>query len=98
VTHPAIAAVAFTGSLRGGRALADLAAARPEPIPVFAEMGSQNPVWITPAALASRGEAIARALAASVTLGVGQFCTRRAWCSCRRTAAGSTGPVRPTRS
>lgn len=76
VTHPAIAAVGFTGSLRGGRALADLAAARPEPIPVFAEMGSHNPVWITPAALAARGDAIARALAASVTLGVGQFCTR----------------------
>lgn len=76
VTHPAIAAVGFTGSLRGGRALADLAAARPEPIPVFAEMGSQNPVWITPAALAARGDAIAQALAASVTLGVGQFCTK----------------------
>ena len=76
VTHPDVAAVGFTGSLRGGRALADLAAARPEPIPVFAEMGSHNPVWITPAALAVRGDAIAGALGASATLGVGQFCTK----------------------
>jgi NADP-dependent aldehyde dehydrogenase len=76
VTHPDVAAVAFTGSLRGGRALADLAAARPVPIPVFAEMGSHNPVWITPAALAARGPAIARAVAAAATLGVGQFCTK----------------------
>ena len=76
VTHPDVAAVGFTGSLRGGRALADLAAARPEPIPVFAEMGSHNPVWVTPAALAARGDAIAGALGASATLGVGQFCTK----------------------
>jgi NADP-dependent aldehyde dehydrogenase len=76
VTHPDVRAVGFTGSLRGGRALADLAAARPEPIPVHAEMGSHNPVWITPAALAVRGTDIARALAASATLGVGQFCTK----------------------
>ena len=76
VTHPDVAAVGFTGSLRGGRALADLAAAREVPIPVFAEMGSHNPVWITPAALAARGPAIAEALAASATLGSGQFCTR----------------------
>ena len=76
VTHPQVTAVGFTGSLRGGRALADLAAARPEPIPVYAEMGSQNPVWITPAALTARGGVIAQALAASATLGVGQFCTK----------------------
>jgi NADP-dependent aldehyde dehydrogenase len=76
VAHPQVSAVGFTGSLRGGRALADLAAARPEPIPVHAEMGSQNPVWITPAALAARGVKIAQALAASATLGVGQFCTK----------------------
>ncbi len=76
VTHPDVTAVAFTGSLAGGRALADLAAARPEPIPVFAEMGSHNPVWVTPAALAARGAAIADALAGSATLGVGQFCTK----------------------
>ena len=76
VTHPAVAAVGFTGSLRGGRALADLAAARPEPIPVFAEMGSHNPVWVTPGALAARGHTIAKALGASATLSTGQYCTR----------------------
>jgi NADP-dependent aldehyde dehydrogenase len=76
VTHPDVAAVGFTGSLRGGRAIADLAAARPEPIPVYAEMGSHNPVWITPSALARRGTAIAQARGASATLGVGQFCTK----------------------
>jgi NADP-dependent aldehyde dehydrogenase len=75
VKHPAIKAVGFTGSLRGGRALFDAAAARPEPIPVFAEMGSINPVFILPGALAERGEAIATGLKDSVTLGVGQFCT-----------------------
>jgi NADP-dependent aldehyde dehydrogenase len=76
VTHPAVAAVGFTGSVRGGRALADLAAARPEPIPVYAEMGSHNPVWVTPAALAARGTGIAEALGASATQNVGQFCTK----------------------
>jgi NADP-dependent aldehyde dehydrogenase len=76
VTHPAITAVGFTGSLTGGRALFDLAAARAVPIPVFAEMGSHNPVWVTPAALARRGPAIAAAIGASATLGAGQFCTR----------------------
>jgi NADP-dependent aldehyde dehydrogenase len=75
VKHPAIKAVGFTGSLRGGRALADLAAARPEPIPVYAEMGSINPVFISPGALAERGAAIAEGLHASAVLGVGQFCT-----------------------
>lgn len=76
VRHPATRAVAFTGSFAGGKALFDLAAARPEPIPVFAEMGSQNPLFVLPARLALAGEAIARGLAASMTLGVGQFCTR----------------------
>jgi NADP-dependent aldehyde dehydrogenase len=76
VTHPATAAVGFTGSLRGGRALFDLAAGRAEPIPVHAEMGSHNPVWVTPAALSARGTAIAEALGASATMGVGQFCTK----------------------
>jgi len=75
VTHPAIQAVGFTGSRAAGRALMDLAAAREAPIPVFAEMGSLNPVVILPRALAARGEAIAEGLHASVTLGVGQFCT-----------------------
>jgi NADP-dependent aldehyde dehydrogenase len=73
--HPAIRAVAFTGSRRGGQALMDAAATRPEPISVYAEMGSINPVFILPGALRERSDAIATALHASVTLGVGQFCT-----------------------
>ncbi len=76
VRHPAIQAVAFTGSLRAGRALFDIAAARPEPIPVFAEMGSTNPVFVLPGALRTRGSEIGRGLAASATLGIGQFCTQ----------------------
>ena len=75
VKNPAIKAVGFTGSLRGGRALCDIAAARPEPIPVFAEMSSINPVILLPGAVAERGDAIASGLAGSVTLGAGQFCT-----------------------
>jgi NADP-dependent aldehyde dehydrogenase len=75
VTHPLIQAAGFTGSLRAGRTLFDAAALRPEPIPVYAEMGSSNPVFLLPGALAERGEAIAKGLAASVTLGSGQFCT-----------------------
>lgn len=75
VRHPLTRAVGFTGSLRGGRALFDAAAARPEPIPVYAEMGSVNPVFLLPSALAERGAAIAQGLAQSITLGVGQFCT-----------------------
>lgn len=75
VKHPEIRAVGFTGSLRGGRALCDMAAARPHPIPVFAEMSSVNPLILMPQALARRGAAIAAELTASVTLGAGQFCT-----------------------
>ncbi len=75
VKHPFIKAVGFTGSLRGGRALFDIANARPEPIPVYAEMGSTNPQFLLPAALRARAENIAEGLAASVTNGVGQFCT-----------------------
>ena len=75
VQHPHVKAVGFTGSLRAGRALFDAAAARPEPIPVYAEMGSVNPVFILPGALAERAAAIAEGLKDSVTLGVGQFCT-----------------------
>lgn len=75
VRHPLTRAVGFTGSLRGGRALFDAAAARPEPIPVYAEMGSINPVFLLPSAVEQRGEAIAQGLAQSITLGVGQFCT-----------------------
>lgn len=75
VMLPEVAAVGFTGSLRAGRALYDLAATRPKPIPVFAEMGSVNPVFVLPAALAARSAAIAKGFADSLTLGVGQFCT-----------------------
>ncbi len=76
VGRPEIQAVAFTGSLSGGRALFDIAAARPQPIPVFAEMGSTNPVFVLPGALRARGSEIAHGLAASATLGTGQFCTQ----------------------
>jgi NADP-dependent aldehyde dehydrogenase len=76
VKHPAIQAVGFTGSLRGGRALCDMAAARPQPIPVFAEMSSINPVLVLPDALKNRGDAIANELTASVVMGCGQFCTK----------------------
>ncbi len=75
VRHPLVCAVGFTGSLRGGRALFDAAMARPQPIPVYAEMGSINPVFLLPSALEAGGEALAQGLAASITLGVGQFCT-----------------------
>lgn len=75
VRHPLIRAIGFTGSYRGGKALFDVANSRPVPIPVYAEMGSTNPVFILPEAMSARKEAIAKDLAASVTLGVGQFCT-----------------------
>jgi len=75
VRHPCTRAVAFTGSRRAGRALLDAAAERATPIPVHAEMGSINPVFLLPSALAERSEAIAEGLAKSITLGVGQFCT-----------------------
>lgn len=76
VRHPSTRAVGFTGSLQGGRALFDAAAKRPVPIPVFAEMGSINPVFVLPGALKERGAEIAKSLAKSVTIGVGQFCTK----------------------
>lgn len=75
VQHDGIEAVGFTGSLRGGRAIYNTAAQRERPIPVYAEMGSINPVVITQSALAARGDDIAQGLADSVTLGTGQFCT-----------------------
>lgn len=75
VQQPQIKAVTFTGSSAGGRALFDLAAARPDPIPVFAEMGSVNPVFILPQALQDDCHSLAAKYAESVTLGVGQFCT-----------------------
>jgi len=76
VTHAETRAVGFTGSRQAGRALFDLAAARPEPIPVYAEMGSLNPVVILPGAIRDRAQAIARELCASILLGGGQFCTK----------------------
>jgi len=76
VQHPLIQAAGFTGSLAGGRALFDLAGARPQPIPFYGELGSTNPLVVTPAAAAERGEAIAKGLAGSFTLGLGQFCTK----------------------
>lgn len=75
VKHPLIQAVGFTGSFRGGKALFDLANQRLVPIPVFAEMGSTNPVFILPGALQERGGQLGVELAGSLTLGVGQFCT-----------------------
>ncbi len=75
VQHPLIRAVGFTGSLGGGRALFDLCAARPEPIPFFGELGSVNPVFLLPEATRARGPAIAEGWAGSLTMGAGQFCT-----------------------
>lgn len=75
VQHPLIKAVGFTGSLGGGRALFDLCAARPEPIPFFGELGSVNPMFLLPAALAARGALIGEGWAGSLTMGAGQFCT-----------------------
>lgn len=87
VRHPLTAAVAFTGSLRGGRALFDAAAARPAPIPVYAEMGSVNPLFLLPGALAEHGAAIAEGYVQSVNMGAGQFCT------CPSMVLASEGPA-----
>jgi NADP-dependent aldehyde dehydrogenase len=76
VRHPAIRAAAFTGSLHGGRALFDLASARPTPIPFYAELGSVNPVVVTPDAARTAAADLARGLVGSFTLGAGQFCTK----------------------
>ncbi|MDG1334318.1 MAG: aldehyde dehydrogenase (NADP(+)) [Crocinitomicaceae bacterium] len=75
VKHPEVKGVGFTGSIRGGRALFDLAAKRKEPIPVFAEMGSINPVILMPNYLEKNKDSIAKTYAGSITLGTGQFCT-----------------------
>jgi NADP-dependent aldehyde dehydrogenase len=74
--HPLVKAGGFTGSRAAGRVLMDVAAARPEPIPFYAEMSSTNPVFILPGALRERGESIAAGLHTSFTLGAGQFCTK----------------------
>lgn len=76
IRHPLVSAAGFTGSIRGGRALFDAAAARPVPIPFHGELGSLNPVVVTPAAAVERAEEIGSGLAGSVTLGVGQFCVK----------------------
>jgi NADP-dependent aldehyde dehydrogenase len=76
VTNEHTKAVGFTGSFSGGKALYDWAQQRKEPIPVFAEMGSTNPVFLLPEKLSSEAEGLARQLAGSITLGVGQFCTK----------------------
>lgn len=78
VKHPLTQAVGFTGSLRGGRALFDVASSRPVPIPFYGEMGSINPVFLLPGALKERAAQIAEAYVGSVTMGVGQFCTNPA--------------------
>ncbi|MBW4709750.1 aldehyde dehydrogenase (NADP(+)) [Roseobacter sp. YSTF-M11] len=75
VQHPLIRAVGFTGSLAGGRALFDLCAARPEPIPFFGELGSVNPMFLLPEAASTRGAEIGTGWAGSLTMGAGQFCT-----------------------
>ena len=76
IRDPNIKAAAFTGSIAGGRALAEEAAGRGEPIPFYGELGSLNPVVVTPEAVAQRGAALAEEFAASMTLGAGQFCTK----------------------
>ena len=75
VQHPLIKAVGFTGSLSGGRALFNLCVARPEPIPFFGELGSVNPMFMLPAAMAARADALGAGWAGSLTMGAGQFCT-----------------------
>ena len=75
VQHPLITAVGFTGSLAGGRALFDLCAQRPVPIPFFGELGSVNPMFLLPEALGARSADLANAWAGSLTMGAGQFCT-----------------------
>jgi NADP-dependent aldehyde dehydrogenase len=76
VQHPAITAAGFTGSLQGGRALFDLANARPDPIPFYGELGALNPVVVSPGALAQRADQIVSGFVGSYTLGSGQFCTK----------------------
>jgi NADP-dependent aldehyde dehydrogenase len=75
VKHPEVKAVGFTGSFTGGKALFDAAVRREVPIPVYAEMGSTNPVFILPEMMANQADAFAKGFSGSVTLGVGQFCT-----------------------
>ncbi|MDX1738651.1 MAG: aldehyde dehydrogenase (NADP(+)), partial [Alphaproteobacteria bacterium] len=75
VAHPDIKAVGFTGSLRGGRALFDIAVQRPEPIPFYGELGSNNPLFLLPSKMKQDAEEIAKGWVGSLTMGAGQFCT-----------------------
>jgi len=88
VQAPAIAAVAFTGSFKGGTALAKVAAERPTPIPFYGELGSVNPLVALPAALQAHGAALAETLAGSICLGAGQFCTSPGVIVVRQDASG----------
>ncbi|WP_146586046.1 aldehyde dehydrogenase (NADP(+)) [Puniceibacterium confluentis] len=88
VQHPLIKAVGFTGSLGGGRALFDLCAQRPEPIPFFGELGSVNPMFVLPAAATARGAEIGTGWAGSLTMGAGQFCTNPGIAVIEKGAAG----------
>ncbi|MFI6643557.1 aldehyde dehydrogenase (NADP(+)) [Streptomyces sp. NPDC050504] len=88
VHHPLVSAAGFTGSVRGGRALYDAAAARPVPIPFHGELGSLNPVVITEAAAAERAEQLGAGLAGSMTLGEGQFCVKPGFVLAPSGAAG----------
>ena len=76
LADPRVKAGSFTGSIPGGRALFDIASSRPEPIPFYGELGSNNPVFVTEAAAATRGQEIAEGFVSSFTLGAGQFCTK----------------------
>jgi NADP-dependent aldehyde dehydrogenase len=88
VQYPLIKAVGFTGSLAGGRALFDLCAARPEPIPFFGELGSVNPMFLLPEAVAARGAEIGAGWAGSLSMGAGQFCTNPGIAVVAKGAAG----------
>lgn len=90
VKAPAIAAVAFTGSFKGGMALATVATERPRPIPFYGELGSVNPLVILPAALAKDGATLAQTLAGSICLGAGQFCTSPGVILVRQDAQGDS--------
>jgi NADP-dependent aldehyde dehydrogenase len=90
VQHPLIKAVGFTGSLGGGRALFDLCAQRPEPIPFFGELGSVNPMFILPEAGKARADSIGTGWAGSLTMGAGQFCTNPGIAVIEKGAAGDT--------
>ena len=94
VKHPLVKAVGFTGSYKAGKALYDIAVSRPEPIPVYAEMGSTNPVFILPQAMKEKGPEIAAGYAASVTMGVGQFCTNPGMLIHQNTADDFSGALK----